>query len=308
MDNIIRFVADDMDYDLRIDKYLSDNEIVKAGNETISRSYIQKLIKDNRVLVNDKSIKSSYVIKEGDVISLSIPAPKELDILPENIELDILYEDKDIIVVNKPKGMVVHPSYGHTSGTLVNALMYHCKDSLSGINGILRPGIVHRIDMNTTGVLVCCKNDNAHVSIANQLSVHSIKRIYKAIVYNKFKENEGTVDKPIYRSPKDRKKMAVVPNGKRAVTHYKVIDNLKGNYAFIQCILETGRTHQIRVHMSYINHPLYGDDVYGNKKVNDCIGQALHAETLGFIHPGTNEYIEFKAPIPEYFEKLLNKL
>ncbi len=287
---------------VRIDAFLS-NEIAD-----LSRSFIQKLIEDESILVNDKATKSNYKIRLNDKIYVCIPEPKEVEIVPENIPLDIVYEDDDIIIINKPKGMVVHPAAGHLSGTLVNALMYHCKDNLSGINGELRPGIVHRIDRDTTGLIVACKNDIAHKFIAEQLAVHSITRKYQAIVYGNIKEDTGTIDAPIYRHPQDRKRMAVVKNGKEAVTHYKVIERF-GDYTHIECQLETGRTHQIRVHMSYIKHPLLGDEVYGNpNKKFKLEGQCLHAKTLGFIHPNTKEYIEFDSELPEYFNKLILRL
>lgn len=288
----------------RIDKYLSD-----CMPET-SRSYIQKLIKEGNVTIEGKTVKSNYKLSAGDHVQVLIPEPEELDILPEDIPLDILYEDSDIIVINKGKGMVVHPAAGHYSGTIVNGLLYHCKDELSGINGVMRPGIVHRIDMNTTGVIVICKNDKAHNCIAAQLKEHSITREYHAIVYNHFSETEGKVDAPIGRHPIERKKMSVNhKNGKHAVTHYQVIENLKQNFSYVKCRLETGRTHQIRVHMASIGHPLLGDDVYGPKKSNYQLkGQTLHAKTLGFIHPTTNEYVEFEAPLPDYFQDLLRKL
>ncbi len=286
----------------RIDSYLS-NEI-----SDLSRSFIQKLIDEGMVLVNDKPVKSNYKLRLNDIVYISIPKPKEVEIMPENIPLDIVYEDSDIIVVNKPKGMVVHPAAGHYSGTLVNALMYHCKEQLSGINGELRPGIVHRIDMDTTGLIVACKNDIAHKFIAEQLEVHSITRKYHAIVCGNIKDDEGVIDAPIFRHPKDRKRMAVVANGKRAVTHYKVLERFK-DYTYIECQLETGRTHQIRVHMAYINHPLLGDAIYGNSgKRFKLEGQCLHAKTLGFIHPKTREYIEFDSELPQYFKELILKL
>ncbi|MCR4716231.1 MAG: RluA family pseudouridine synthase [Lachnospiraceae bacterium] len=288
--------------DSRIDSFLS-KEIPDC-----SRSYIQKLISDNNVLVNDKSTKANYKLKAGDIIDVTIPELVDLLIEAEDIKLDIVYEDDDIIVINKPKGMVVHPAAGHSSGTLVNALIYHCKDDLSGINGELRPGIVHRIDKDTTGLIVACKNDNAHRFIADQLAVHSITRRYHAIVYGNIKDDEGVINAPIYRHPNDRKKMAVVPNGKKAITHYKVLKRF-GDFTYIECELETGRTHQIRVHMAYIKHPLLGDDIYGPKaKKYNLEGQCLHAKTLGFIHPSTKEYIEFDSELPEYFSNLLKML
>jgi 23S rRNA pseudouridine1911/1915/1917 synthase len=300
--DIVKDILPDNDGD-RIDKFLAEEL------DDYSRSFIQKMIKDGNVSVNGGLVKSNYRLSAGDVLTITLPELSEPDILPENIPLDILYEDEDIIVVNKPKGMVVHPAAGHYTGTLVNALMYHCRDNLSGINGILRPGIVHRIDMNTTGVLVACKNDAAHSFISEQLSVHSITRKYEAIVLNSFKEETGTVDAPIGRHRIDRKKMAVdYKNGRNAVTHYRVIENY-GKYAHIECQLETGRTHQIRVHMASIGHPLLGDDVYGSGKSQfNTTGQTLHARVLGFIHPSTRKYMEFEAPLPEYFRNILKYL
>ena len=275
----------------------------------LTRSYINKLCKEERAALNGKTSKGNKKCKEGDVITLQVPEPTELEILPEEMNLDIVYEDQDVILINKPKGMVVHPAAGHYSGTLVNGLMAHCKDDLSGINGVLRPGIVHRIDKDTTGILIVCKNDMAHQSIAKQLYDHSITRKYHAIVYGNIKEEEGTVNAPIGRSLKDRKKMGIVMDGKHAVTHYKVLKRLKKGFTYIECQLETGRTHQIRVHMASIKHPLLGDDVYGPKKSKYTLeGQCLHAKVLGFVHPRTGEYKEFEVPLPEYFEKLLNKL
>lgn len=301
---MLSFLATEADIDSRIDKFLSEQE------EGISRSYIQKLIKDGKVLVNQKPVKSNYRISAGDEVILYVPEPEELDIQAENIPLDILYEDDDVILINKGKDMVVHPAPGHYSGTIVNALLYHCKDNLSGINGVMRPGIVHRIDRNTTGVIVVCKNDKAHNCLAAQLKEHSITRKYNAIVYNSFKEGNGTVNAPIGRHPVDRKKMAINhTHGKEAVTHYEVIKNLGNKYALIECTLETGRTHQIRVHMSSIGHPLVGDDVYGPASSKFKLeGQALHARVLGFIHPTTGEYMEFEAPVPDYFTELVEKL
>ena len=238
---------------------------------------------------------------------MNIPESVPLEIIPQNIPLDILYEDDDVIVINKPQGMVVHPAPGHYTDTLVNALLYHCGDSLSGINGIMRPGIVHRIDMDTSGVIMAAKNNNAHRSLALQLAEHSITRKYNAIVYNNIKEDEGTIDKPLGRNPSDRKKMAVIPGGRRAVTHYRVLDRL-GKFTYIEAQLETGRTHQIRVHMTYAGHPLLGDSVYGPKKQPfNLKGQVLHARVLGFVHPVTGEYMEFESPLPEYFQKLLER-
>ena len=289
---------------VRIDKYLADT----AGQ--LSRSYIQKLLKEGRVLVNGKTVKASYVVEDEDVLSMDIPEAVEPEIEPEAMELDILYEDDDVILINKPKGMVVHPAAGHYSHTLVNGLMYHCLGNLSGINGVLRPGIVHRIDMDTTGVLIVCKNDMAHNSIAAQLKEHSITRRYQAIVHGVIKEDEGSIDAPIGRHPVERKKMSInYNNGKPAVTHYKVLTRFK-DFTHVECRLETGRTHQIRVHMASIRHPLLGDCVYGPARcpVPGLTGQTLHAGVLGFTHPRTGAYMEFSAPLPDYFSKLLRTL
>lgn len=289
---------------MRIDKVLAKLQ------PDMSRSYLQKMIKEGNVAVNKKVVKANYKVEKGDEILFQIPDPVALDILPEKMELDILYEDEDVIVINKGKGVVVHPAAGHYSGTIVNGLLYHCKGNLSGINGIMRPGIVHRIDMNTTGAIVVCKNDKAHRFVAEQLKEHSITRKYNAIVHNCFRQDSGTVDAPIGRNPQDRKKMAINhQNGKPAVTHYRVLENLQGKYAYIECQLETGRTHQIRVHMSSIQHPLLGDDVYGPAKCPFHLqGQTLHARVLGFVHPTTKEYMEFEAPLPDYFQRLLTLL
>ena len=286
----------------RIDKFLSETLTY------LSRSYIQKLIKEDQVIVNQKPVKANYKINVGDMLEVQEPELREPDIVAENIPLDILYEDADILIVNKPKGMVVHPSAGHYSGTLVNALMHYCKGDLSGINGIMRPGIVHRIDMDTTGSLLVCKNDYAHGDIAQQLKEHSITRVYHAIVHGVLKEEEGTIDAPIGRHPVDRKKMSINhKNGKEAVTHYKVLQRFK-NFTHIECRLETGRTHQIRVHMASIKHPLLGDVVYGPAKCPYHLqGQTLHAKTIGIRHPRTGEYIEIDAPLPQYFIDLLER-
>lgn len=302
MDKII-FQVEKENAGIRIDKYLSDNM------EDISRSYLQKLLKEKSITVNEKEIKANYKVQEGDMVSVSVPEPEEPDILPEEIPLDILYEDDSLMVVNKPKNMVVHPSAGHLSGTLVNAVLFHCKGNLSGINGIMRPGIVHRIDKDTTGALLICKTDTCHRILAEQLKVHSITRKYRAVVQGNLKDDEGTIEGPVGRHPADRKKMAInYKNGKEAVTHYRVLERF-GNATYIECQLETGRTHQIRVHMASIGHPLLGDTTYGSaKNPYHLQGQALHAMVLGFLHPVTNTYMEFTAPLPEYFLKLLEKL
>jgi len=289
--------------DERIDKCLS------MLIDSLSRSFIQKIVREEAVTVNGVPVKSSYRVKADDIVEFKLPESVEPDIVPENIPLDILYEDKDVIVVNKPKGMVVHPAAGHYSGTLVNALMYHCGSELSGINGCMRPGIVHRIDRDTTGSVIACKNNMAHLCLAEQLKEHTVNRRYVAICYGCLKEDEGSIDKPIGRHPTDRKKMAVnEKNGRRAVTHYRVLQRFE-KYTYVECRLETGRTHQIRVHMASIGHPLLGDDVYSNRKSPFHLqGQTLHAKTLGFIHPSTKEYVEVDAPLPDYFSHLLSCL
>lgn len=301
MENRLFYVTEEDEAD-RVDKYLA------SISEDFSRSFIQKLIREQAVLVNNKPVKASFPVAPGDEILLHVPDLTLPAALPEEIPLDILYEDEQVIVVNKPKGMVVHPAAGHYSGTLVNALLYHCQNELSGINGVMRPGIVHRIDRDTTGALVVCKTDEAHVSLAAQLKEHSITRRYRAIVHGILREENGTINAPIGRHPTERKKMAVIPNGKHAVTHYRVLQYLKG-YTYIECRLETGRTHQIRVHMASKGHPLLGDSVYGPAKcpVNGLTGQTLHALVLGFLHPQTGEYMEFTAPLPAYFQELLVK-
>lgn len=289
--------------DERLDKWIS------LALPDLSRTYIQKCIKDNGVSVNGKPQKAGYRLRVDDEIVFLIPEAVEPAIEPENIPLNILYEDRDLLIVNKPKGMVVHPAAGHYSGTLVNAVMYHCKDELSGINGSLRPGIVHRIDKDTTGSLIICKNDNAHNAISSQLSKHTVTRRYRAIVHGVIEQASGTIRASIGRDPKDRKKMAVNEiNGKPAITHYTVLQRFK-DYTYIECRLETGRTHQIRVHMASIGHPLLGDEVYCNRKSPYRLeGQTLHAMVIGFIHPVSGEYVELTAPLPEYFEHLLHIL
>ncbi len=284
----------------RLDKYIS------TLFPEQSRSFFQKLIKEGHVTVNDNPEKANYRLKVEDLVKIEIPDAVETQILPEDIPIDILYEDDDLLVVNKPKGMVVHPSAGHYSGTLVNAIMFHCKDSLSGINGEIRPGIVHRIDMDTTGSLIVCKNDESHIAIAEQIKVHSVNRIYRGIVCGAVKEDEGTIHAPIGRHPIERKKMAInEKNGKDAITHYKVLERFD-RYTYMEFKLETGRTHQIRVHMASIGHPLLGDTLYSSgKNPYKLQGQTLHAMVIGFVHPRRNEYIEISAPLPEYFEKIL---
>ncbi|MDV3427195.1 MAG: RluA family pseudouridine synthase [Bacillota bacterium] len=289
------------DEGFRIDKFLNEYY------PDMSRSFLQNIIKEGNVTISEKAVKSNYRLKEGDLIIISIPELKEIETLPENIPLDILYEDKDVIVVNKPQGMVVHPAQGNYSGTLVNGLLYHCSD-LSGINGVLRPGIVHRIDKDTSGVIVAAKNDFSHINLSSQLKEHSMTRIYNCIAYGHFKESEFTVDKPLGRDKNDRKKIAVRQDGKKAISHFKVLEEYK-NFSLLECSLETGRTHQIRVHLSSMSHPIVGDRVYGIQgekfKLN---GQLLHARILGFNHPRSNIYMEFEAPYPEYFQEFLSKL
>lgn len=285
----------------RIDKWIC------AQCDDITRSAVQKMISENMVIVNGKPVSKNYKISSNDEVVLNIPEPKELSAEPENIPVDIVYEDDDLLVVNKPKGMVVHPAAGNYNGTLVNALMYHCKGRLSSINGVIRPGIVHRIDKNTSGLLIVAKNDIAHAGLAAQIKEHSFTREYEAVVCGKFKENEGTVNAPIGRHKTDRKKMCVTDlNSREAVTHYSVISEYE-RYTHLRLRLETGRTHQIRVHMKYIGHPVLGDDVYGTE-YKGIQGQCLHAKKIGFIHPVTNEYLEFDSELPEYFDNILNKL
>ena len=297
-----QFGLDDPE-DERLDKWISE------ALEGLSRSFIQKCIKEDKVLVNGTPPKASYRLKTDDEIVFSIPEAAQPDITPEDIPLSILYEDDDLLVIDKPKNMVVHPAPGHYSGTIVNAVMYHCQNDLSGIGGVMRPGIVHRIDKDTTGSIIICKNDKAHLSIAAQLKEHSITRKYRAIVCGVIRDEEGSVDAPIGRDPQNRKRMAVNhKNGKSAVTHYWVLQRFK-NYTYIECQLETGRTHQIRVHMTSIGHPLLGDALYGTDRSPFHLeGQTLHAMVIGFQHPSTGEYVEVTAPLPDYFEHLLKVL
>lgn len=290
----------DLETEERLDKYLN-NEF-----SDMSRNYLQGLIKKDYVLVNKKIAKASLLLKKGDEIEITFPEPVSDEIEAEDIPLDIYYEDSDVIVVNKPSGMVVHPAVGNYHGTLVNALKYHCKD-LSSINGVIRAGIVHRIDKDTSGLLVSCKNDYAHQSLSNQFFNKTVKRKYYAIVIGEINHNLGKIDAPIGRDKQNRQKMAVVDGGKRAVTHFKVLERFKG-YTLVELVLETGRTHQIRVHMKYIGYPLLGDPLYGPKKVEGTYGQYLHAKTLGFYHPKTNEFLEFESPLPDYFEEKLEEL
>ncbi|CAM4029038.1 pseudouridine synthase [Bacillus manliponensis] len=284
----------------RIDKFVSNI------NDEWSRSQVQQWIKDGVVTVNGKDIKGNYKVRVNDEITVTIPDPEELDILPEDMNLEVYYEDADVLVVNKPRGMVVHPAPGHTTGTLVNGLMHHCTD-LSGINGVMRPGIVHRIDKDTSGLLMVAKNDMAHESLVNQLVEKTVTRRYKAIVHGVIPHDKGTIEAPIGRDKKDRQSMTIDEFGKHAVTHFQVLERFN-NFTLVECRLETGRTHQIRVHMKYIGYPLAGDPKYGPKKTLDIGGQALHAGILGFNHPRTGEYVEFEAPIPAIFEEVLQDL
>ncbi|MCD5322611.1 MULTISPECIES: RluA family pseudouridine synthase [Pontibacillus] len=279
------------------------DKVLTALSEDASRAQVQVWIKDQHVTVNDSYQKSNYKCQEGDLLSWEVPEPEPMEVLAEDIPLDIVYEDQDVIVVNKPKGMVVHPSAGHNSGTLVNALLYHCQD-LSGINGVMRPGIVHRIDKDTSGLLMVAKNDKAHTSLAEQLSDKSVERKYVALVSGVIHHEYGTIDAPIGRDPKDRQKMGVVEGGKNAVTHFKVLDRFE-EHTLVECVLETGRTHQIRVHMNYIEHPIVGDPKYGPRKTLDLNGQALHAKELGFTHPSTGEYLHFNSELPVELEQVL---
>ena len=286
----------------RLDSYVTDKL------SKLSRTTAQRLIEDGKILVNEKKQKASYKPEEGDVISIEIPEAKDVELKAQDIPVPVVYEDNDIIVVNKPKGMVVHPANGNPDGTLVNAILAMCKDSLSGIGGEIRPGIVHRLDKDTSGLLIVAKNDEAHMNMSKQIQERKVTKKYVALVRGVVAEDEATIDLPIARSTKDRKKMAVVFGGREAVTHFNVLERF-GQYTLVECILETGRTHQIRVHMAYIGHPVSGDKVYGvkNEKV-DFEGQCLHARKIGFIHPKTNEYIEFTSELPDYFKKYLKKL
>lgn len=301
MMNDLSFKIDIENVGARIDKFIADNV------HELTRSAVQKLIDDGLVLCNADPVSKNYKLRENDKITVTMPEPVELDVKPQDISLEIVYEDNDLLVVNKPKGMVVHPAAGNPDGTLVNALLYHCKGRLSSINGVIRPGIVHRIDKNTSGLLIVAKNDSSHHKLAEQIKAHSFTREYMAVVIGRFKEKTGTIDEPIGRSKYDRKKMCVTQlNSKNAVTHYEVIEEL-GNFSLVRFRLETGRTHQIRVHCAFMGHPVYGDDVYG-KQVKGIDGQCLHAKKIGFIHPTTNEYMEFDSELPQYFEGVLQKL
>lgn len=301
MSESITLTASQNDAQMRIDKYISDNIA------ELTRSAVQRLCESGEILVNGRVPAKNYKIRTGDTVCFRIPDPQPMDAVPENIPLDIVYEDSDLLVVNKPKGMVVHPAHGNYNGTLVNALLYHCGESLSGINGVIRPGIVHRIDKNTSGLLIVAKNDASHLKLAEQIKAHSFTREYEAVASGYFKETSGIVDAPIGRHKTDRKKMCVTAeNSRNAVTHYEVLHQF-GGYAHVRLKLETGRTHQIRVHLAYIGHPVLGDDVYG-KPYKGIDGQCLHARKIGFIHPSTGEYMEFTSPLPDYFTGVLNRL
>lgn len=302
MDEIREFLVEESSDLDRLDVFLSE----QLGD--MSRSYIQKIIKDKKVSVNGKERKANYVVKENDKVVIEIPAPKLLEVEAENIPLDIVYEDDDVLIINKPQNMVVHPAPGNYTGTLVNAIIYHCKDKLSSINGIIRPGIVHRIDKDTSGLLMIAKNNNAHNSLADQLKDHSIEREYEFICHGVVKEDKITVNKPLARNPKDRLKMAIVEGGREAITHFEVIKRYE-NFTHMRAKLETGRTHQIRVHALSLNHPLLGDSIYGPKNTKFKLqGQTLHAKKLGFIHPTKEEYVEFDSELPQYFQKVIKRL
>lgn len=297
----LEYTAENLNGEIRIDKWICEQ------NSDISRSMLQKLLKDKQVTVNGKAVAKSYLLKEGDCILLEVPEPVELDVVPENIPIEIVYEDDDLLVVNKPKGMVVHPAAGNYNGTLVNALLYHCQGRLSSINGVIRPGIVHRIDKNTSGLLIVAKTDKAHAGLAEQIKAHTFTREYQAVVCGRLKEPSGIIEAPIGRHTVDRKKMCVTEkNSKEAKTEYTVLDEFNG-YTHVKLKLFTGRTHQIRVHMAYIGHPVYGDDVYG-KPSKLCEGQCLHAKKIGFVHPIDGKYYEFDSELPEYFKNVLSKL
>lgn len=298
--NRLEYVVEDTN-GTRIDKWVSEK------NCDISRSMLQKLISEQKITVNGKSAAKSYLVKEGDIIEIDVPEPVELDVVPENIPIEIVYQDEYLLVVNKPKGMVVHPAAGNYSGTLVNALLYHCKGQLSSINGIIRPGIVHRIDKNTSGLLIVAKTDKAHIGLAEQIKAHTFTREYHAVVCGRLKSPTGIIEAPIGRHPIDRKKMCVTEkNSKEAKTEYTVLEEFS-NYSYVKLKLFTGRTHQIRVHMAYIGHPVVGDDVYG-KPSKYCEGQCLHAKKIGFVHPIDGKYYEFDSELPDYFKFVLNKL
>ncbi|MBQ1339504.1 MAG: RluA family pseudouridine synthase [Ruminococcus sp.] len=300
MSETVKLTPSAEDLGVRIDKYISDNI-------ALTRSAVQGLISRGAVTADGKAVSKNYKLRGGEMITVEIPEPEPMDAVPENIPLNIVYEDDDLLVVNKPKGMVVHPAHGNYTGTLVNALLYHCGESLSGINGVIRPGIVHRIDKNTSGLLIVAKNDASHLKLAEQIKAHSFTREYEAVVTGALKNTSGTVDAPIGRHKTDRKKMCVTPeNSRNAITHYEVLKQY-GGYAHVRLRLETGRTHQIRVHMAYIGHPVLGDDVYG-KPYKGLEGQCLHARKIGFIHPSTDEYMEFSSELPEYFQSVLRKL
>lgn len=294
--------VDSDDAGVRIDKWLSEQTDID-----LTRSAVAKLIESEKVFVNGKAVSKSYKIQSDDVVDVEIPDPVESSVLPEDIPLDIVYEDSYLLVVNKPQGMVVHPAAGNYTGTLVNALLFRYKDELSGINGVIRPGIVHRIDKNTSGLLIVAKTDKAHIGLAEQIKAHSFTREYEAICVGRFKDKCGSVDAPIGRDKRDRKRMCVTQiNSKNAVTHYEVLEEF-ASHSYVRCRLETGRTHQIRVHCAYLGHPILGDDVYG-KSYQGCKGQCLHARKIGFVHPISGEYLEFTSELPEYFTKLLEKL
>ncbi|MBQ3603499.1 MAG: RluA family pseudouridine synthase [Clostridia bacterium] len=299
---VLTFTVEQGDEGERLDKSIC------AFAPELSRSFVQKVLDDGGVTVNGRVRKKSYPVEVGDFVEIVAPELKEIEAVPQNIPLDIRYEDESLLVVNKPRGMVVHPAPGNPDGTLVNALMYHCKGSLSGINGVIRPGIVHRIDKNTSGLLMVAKTDEAHVSLAMQIQQHSFTREYRAVVHGHLKEPVGTVDAPIGRNPNDRKKMCVTAvNSRNAVTHYEVLETYK-NFSFVRVRLETGRTHQIRVHMAHLGHPVAGDDVYGPKNGVSMGGQCLHAGLIGFVHPKTKEYIELSSELPDYFTAFLDRI